>query len=58
MCATLMVVVATLPSLSMTITLIVCGPGFSFLAACQAIEPLKVAAKPLLTKCTRLRRVS
>ena len=58
MCTTLTVLMETLPSLFVTMILILCGPGFSVLAACQAIAPLNVAGKPLLTKCTRLRRVS
>src|ERR1039457_5421496 len=54
MCTTSIVRVATLPALSVTTTLIVCGPSFILAARCQAIEPLNCAAKFLLKKCTRL----
>ena len=53
-----MVLVETSPNLSVTVTLILWGPGLSRFAACQASEPLKFAGKPLLTKCARLLRVS
>jgi hypothetical protein len=55
---TLVVLTETLPSRFVTLILIVRGPGLRAFAARQAIAPWNVEGKPLLTKCTRLWRVS
>ena len=55
---TLVVLTESLPRRLVTMILIIRAPGFGVFAARHAIAPWKVAGKPLLTKCTRLWRVS
>ena len=53
-----MVRIDALPSRFVTMIVNLCGPRFGVLAVRHAVAPRKVVGKPLLTKCTRLWRVS